>query len=133
MITSALKDKVLFFIVQNVEVGHGLEGNFSDFEHLGLTYAQFEALLRWFHNIGFIEIAIVDPNVIDIILLMPANDLYLKGGFVLQDELFRSNIEKLSLEVETLRQQLAPQKLDTVEKIAGIAGALFAGLALLPR
>ena len=66
-------------------------------------------------------------------MLIEIHDFANKGGFAIQDEIFKSNIEKLGFEIDHLRQQLGPQNLDTLNKLSAIAAALFGGLALLPK
>ena len=78
------------------------------------------------------EVAVGHDNT-NIIMCAELHDFAQKGGFVIQEEIFKANIEKLGFEIDNLRKQLAPDKLDTLNKISSIASALFGGLALLPK
>lgn len=61
---------------------------------------------------------------IRISMKVPAFDFYSHGGFVGQEELLRKNIEKLLLEIESLKPSM-PDKISTITSIAGnIATAL---------
>lgn len=133
-ITSVLKDKVLFHLRDNcpleqmvfVPTKELLAETETDFETL-------RAILYQFERFGFFKEVIVGHENTSIIMYLELHDFASKGGFAVQEEIFKANIEKLGLEIDELRKQLSPDKLDTVNKISTIAAALFAGLALLPR
>lgn len=61
------------------------------------------------------------------------HDFANKGGFAIQEEIFKANLDKLEFEIDLLRKQLSPDKLDSLNKISSIASALFGGLSLLPK
>ena len=60
-------------------------------------------------------------------------DLYNRGGFVVQEEILKTNIEKLGYELDSLKDQLSPYLVDKVEKIAKIASAITSVLSLFPK
>lgn len=64
---------------------------------------------------------------------MEANDFLLRGGFVAQEELLETNINKLLLEIDNLKKQLGPDQLETVNKLSSIASAVFSGLSLFSK
>lgn len=60
-------------------------------------------------------------------------DLYNRGGFVVQEEILKANIEKLGYELDSLKDQLSPSLVDKVEKITKIASAITGVLSLFPK
>ena len=89
--------------------------------------------MQYFGRINFLEELGINRKGFSLILLTEAHNFYLKGGFAIQEEIFKANIEKLGFEIDNLKKQLSPDKLDTLNKISFIASALFGGLALLPK
>ena len=89
--------------------------------------------MQYFGRINFLEELGINRKGFSLILLTEAHNFYLKGVFAIQEEIFKANIEKLGFEIDNLKKQLSPDKLDTLNKISFIASALFGGLALLPK
>ena len=133
-ITPAVKDKVLFHLRDNcpleqmvyVPTKELLADTETDFETL-------RAVLYQFERFGFFKEVGVGRESTSIIMYIELHDFANKGGFAIQEEIFKANIEKLGFEIDNLRKQLSPDKLDTLNKISSIASALFGGLALLPK
>ena len=133
-ITPAVKDKVLFHLRDNcpleqmvyVPTKELLAETETDFETL-------RAVLYQFERFGFFKEVGVGRESTSIIMYIELHDFANKGGFAIQEEIFKANIEKLGFEIDNLRKQLSPDKLDTLNKISSIASALFGGLALLPK
>ena len=133
-ITPAVKDKVLFHLRDNcpleqmvyVPTKELLAETETDFETL-------RAVLYQFERFGFFKEVGVGRESTSIIMYIELHDFANKGGFAIQEEIFKANIEKLCFEIDNLRKQLSPDKLDTLNKISSIASALFGGLALLPK
>ena len=133
-ITPAIKDKVLFHLrdsypleqLEYYKTKNILHDTETDFDTL-------RAVLRQFERFGFLEELGVGHENTCFILLADLHDFAHTGGFFVQEELFKGNIEKLGFEIDNLRKQLGPDHLDTVNKISSIASAIFGGLALLPK
>ncbi len=133
-ITPAVKDKVLFHLRDNcpleqmvyVPTKELLAETETDFQTL-------RAVLYQFERFGFFKEVGVGRESTSIIMYIELHDFANKGGFAIQEEIFKANIEKLGFEIDNLRKQLSPDKLDTLNKISSIASALFGGLALLPK
>jgi glutathionyl-hydroquinone reductase len=134
MITASTKDKILFYLCAEAKPEQLSSGKTADIlKELELDFDTFNAVMVQFQRFGFIEDLNLRHSDIHFILRTDANDFAEKGGFAIQDEIFKANIEKLGFEIDNLRKQLAPDKLDTLNKISSIASALFGGLALLPK
>lgn len=134
MITPAHKDKVLLYLCTNVppetEVGEDTTKVLSELE---LEFDIFNAIMIQFQRFGFIANLNLRRSYVSFRLLTEAHDYIYQGGFVIQEEIFLANFQKLELEIDNLKRQLSPDKLDTLNKLSGITSALFSGLALLPK
>ena len=134
IVTPTIKDKVLFELrdklpletFRYVDTKELMDSTETDFETL-------KAILYQFMKFGFLSEASVGRENSTIIVTADLHDYAHSGGFAVQEEIFKANIEKLGFEIENLRKQLGPDKLETVNKISSIAAAIFSGLALLPR
>ena len=134
MITASTKDKILFYLCTEAKPEQISSGKTEDIlEELRLDFDTFNAVMVQFQRFGFIEDLNLRCSDIHFILRTDANDYAQKGGFVVQEEIFSANLEKLQLEIENLKKQLGPNKLDTLSKISSIIQTLFTGLALLPK
>lgn len=133
-ISPGQKDKVLFHFRDNcpleqliyVPTKELLKDTQTDFETL-------RAILYQFERFGFFKEINVGNDNTSVIMYAELHDFAHKGGFAIQEEVFKSNVEKLGLEIDNLRKQLGPDKLDRLNKISSIASALFSGLSLLPK
>lgn len=133
-ITPSIKDKILFHLRDNYPLEQ--MAYYETKELLTATETDFDtlkAVLNQFERFGFLEELGVGHEHIAFILLADLHDFAHKGGFFLQEEIFKGNIEKLGFEIDNLRKQLGPDHLDTINKISSIASAIFTGLALFPK
>ena len=134
MITASTKDKILFYLCSEAVPEKLSSGKTADIlKELELDFDTFNAIMVQFQRFGFIEDLNLRHSDIHFILRTDSNDFSQKGGFVIQEEIFKANLDKLEFEIDVLRKQLSPDKLDTVNKISSIVSALFGGLALLPK
>jgi hypothetical protein len=133
-ITLAIKDIVLFHLRDNYPLEQLVYVTTKELLiHTETDFDTFRAVLRQFERFGFLEELGVEYENTCFILLADLHDFAYKGGFFVQEELFKGNIEKLGFEIDHLRKQLGPDHLDTMNKISSIASAIFSGLALLPK
>jgi|SRR6185312_12735403 len=133
-ITPSIKDKILFHLRDNYPLEQ--MSYYKTKEILTATetdFDTFKAILSQFERFGFLEELGVGHDHTGFILLADLHDFAHKGGFFLQEEIFKGNIEKLGFEIDHLRKQLGPDHLDTINKISSIASAIFSGLALFPK
>lgn len=100
---------------------------------LDLTFDEFNAIMKSFQRLGFIGELNLRRNVGFTVLQVEANDYYLRGGFAFQEDLLEKNIEKLLLEVDNLKKQLAPKHLETVNKISSISATILTGISLIKK
>lgn len=134
MITAAIKDKVLFFLCSNAIPEKMSEGETRNtLKELEIDFDTFNAIMTQFQRFDFIEDLNLRRMHMSFILRTEAHDFAEKGGFSIQDEIFRANIEKLGFEIDNLRKQLGPDKLDALSKLSSIFSAITGGLALWPK
>lgn len=134
MITSEIKDTVLFYICNQAIPEQVSSCTTPDLlKELNIDFNTFNAVMVQFQRFGFIEDLNLRHSYLSFILLTDAHDFAQKGGFAIQHEIFKANIEKLGFEIDNLKKQIAPDKLDTLNKISSIAAALFGGIALLSK
>lgn len=123
LVTPELKDKILKEFIDAGGVNLQLDIHETAKEY-DIDYEVLEIILDDFENHGFFEQMKMLGGNIRILMKVPAFDFYSHGGFVGQEELLRKNIEKLLLEIESLKPSM-PDKISTITSIAGnIATAL---------
>ncbi len=123
LVTPELKDKILkeFIDAGGVNLQLNIHETAKEYE---IDYEVLEIILDDFENSGFFEQMKMLGGNIRISMKVPAFDFYSRGGFVGLEELLKKNIEKLLLEIESLKPSM-PDKISTITSIAGnIATAL---------
>ena len=82
------------------------------------TFDELQAILMQFQRLGFVSdvnMRHLSPQIL-IVVYLEALEFYQKGGFQMQDEILRLNLEKLKLEVEQLSKDY-PEKALTFSSI----------------
>jgi hypothetical protein len=126
MIDCTVKDKVLNKIVKDSpELIFQFDSNDS-LELFGLHRNIVCSILDYFENNGLINQDKFLGGGIMIEILVPAHDIVSHGGFTAKEDLLTKNIEKLMLEIESLK----PSFPDKAEKFATIISGIAAGLGL---
>ena len=59
-----------------------------------------------------------------------AHELWQRGGFFVQEEILKNNINKLALEIDLLSKQLSPDLIDKAQKISSIGKNILSALNL---
>lgn len=134
MITPAIKDNVLKWLCLNLKPESLYTIDMEDLlKTANIDFDTLNSVLSYFERIGLIEELNSRRVAIHLIVRVEANDFLLRGGFVGQEELLETNIKKLLLEIDNLKKQLGPDKLETVNKLSSIASAVFSGLSLFGK
>jgi len=82
------------------------------------TFNELQAILMQFQRLGFVSdvnMRHLSPQIL-IVVYLEALEFHQKGGFQMQDEILRLNLEKLKLEVEQLSKDY-PEKALTFSSI----------------
>ncbi len=131
-ITPFIKDKVLDYLIKETQEDRVYFIYTSDaINELGIDYHTLDAIFSFFNRINITNEASLNNATIKYYLnIAEAHQLKSENGFVGRDILSKAQFEKLLTELEVLQKELAPDRLDTVNKLAGTASAIFAYLAL---
>lgn len=131
IITPQLKDQVLGYLckycIPDRSATHSTK---FIIDSLSCSFDTFNACMQQFRRMKLISDLNLRQDYCDFILLSESHDIMRRGGFVCQEEILLTNLNKLLSEVEILRKELEPNKLDTANKVAGIASALSAAIGL---
>lgn len=134
IITAHIKDNILFYLCNDWPLEHIIYRNTSEIlEKTDTDFETLNAVLNQFERFGFLEELGVGQTHTTLILLIESHDFYSKGGFVIQQEIYQSNFDKLAYEIEYLKKELGPDHLDSLTKISTIVGTLLTAAAMLPR
>jgi hypothetical protein len=126
MITCDLKDKILF---QVVEAGMTQDIDIHDAEKdFGIDSITYEAILDQFERFGFIKQMKFLGGGIRLEVSVNAHDFVRRGGFLVQEEILKGNIEKLGWEIDKLSREISPDKLGTIQKITTIGNNILSAL-----
>ncbi len=132
MITSELKDKVLGYICANCPLERLVSEKTSTvLKELDLEFDTFNGIMSLFSRYGFVNHLDVREYIVSFSLKAEAHDYLQQGGFMVQEEIFKTNIQRLGYEIEVLQKAILPDNIESVNKIASIAGNLLNGLTFL--
>jgi hypothetical protein len=127
MIDCSTKDRILNKIVnESPEMTFGFDSEDS-LEIFGFNAELVGSVLDYFEDIGLVDQDKFLDGEIMLEILIPAHDLVTRGGFTAKEDLLTKNIEKLLVEIESLKP-LIPEKIET---ISTLASEIKAGLSLL--
>jgi hypothetical protein len=126
MIDCSTKDRILNKIVnESPEMTFGFDSEDS-LEIFGFNAELVGSVLDYFEDIGLVDQDKFLDGEIMLEILIPAHDLVTRGGFTAKEDLLTKNIEKLLVEIESLKP-LIPEKIET---ISTLASEIKAGLSL---
>ena len=127
-ITPQLKDKVLIELIAR------FNGRTFDFNYQSManTFDCQPFLLRLiidqFHDLGLIKRTCLGSSAA-VSVLASAYDLHHRGGFAVQEEILKANIEKLSRELDLLSSQLSPSLSQKSSELAGLAANILTAIS----
>jgi len=120
-----MKDRVLKYLCKNQPFEEYRNVDLSDLIlSTDIKSTDVKAIFTYFKRLGFISDLNSTFYSSSFVLHIEANDFLSRGGFFVQEELLKKNIEKLLLEIESLKPSV-PEKVATLTTIAaGITTAL---------
>lgn len=130
LITSEMKDKMLAFLLAPESNRFTITFNDSCEEELGMKIDSAMMILKDFHNKGIIKAWFFKPDCVKITVNVLAHDIWAKGGYTVQQEILKANIEKLDLQLQLLAHQLGTDYLEAANKIASIGSVILSALPL---
>ena len=126
MIDCKTKDQILFKIVnESPQMTFAFDSEDS-MEIFGFDPELVGSVLDYFEHIELIDQDKFLGGEIMLEILIPAHDLVSRGGFTAKEDLLTKNIEKLLVEIESLKP-LIPEKIET---ISNLVSDIKAGLSL---
>ena len=129
IITPQIKDLVLADILSAEEPSFIFNYQDSKNEY-GISPAYINIILDQFVELGLIKLTYLIGSKAKITIQAKAMDLHRHGGFTVEEELLKGNIEKLGLELDVLSKQLSPNYTEKATQIPQIASMVMQGLTL---
>jgi len=130
MINSYTKDEIIGWLIKKFETTPQIQTR-----EISSAYNIPDKFVRMFlkqlHNLQMLNYSEMGMGYV---LLQPAMELYdfhSKGGFTVQDELLKKNIEKLYLEIENLKPHFS-EKAELFANLSTIGATIFSALKFLP-
>lgn len=134
IVTPEIKDKVLFYLCSSYPLEEFLYVQTPVLtKETETEFNNLSAILRQFEKMNFLRDLAVGEMSCNFRLNVELHDFAQKAGFIVREQVFEANINKLLLEVDNLKKELSPDKLEITNKISAIAAAIFAGLGLLHK
>jgi hypothetical protein len=131
-IDAALKDKVLRFLKTHADPELPCRMTTETMLLMLETDSKsLQAILIYFDRQGFIHSLVYHHLITKFHFTINGLTFINYGGFVAQEIKFRAEVEKLLIEVETLRASLEPNQLETANKMSAIASAVFSAFQLI--
>jgi hypothetical protein len=120
MITPEMKDRVLRALVFNAPLEKLLDIETEQLtKNIDVPSNYIEAILKQMERMGFVS-EVSTRDGIDIICHIELHDFYRKGGFVAQEAIMQTQLEKMHTELLVLQKELEPDHLDKANKLSGI-------------
>ena len=123
MITPKIKDEILSSFI---ECGMSCETNiYNECEEFQLTHQEYAAVVSQLEEMNLLKTNRCMDGTIFIFLTANAHDFFNRGGFAVQEEILKANINKLGLELETLSKELEPKFAEKAARITVIANNIL--------
>lgn len=133
-ITYKEKDKVLFYLCENLMPEKYQQFSLYDFCSTTEMKAQtLDVILSYFQRIGLIKSFNLRYSCpfVAIIIHTECFDIFNRGGFTVQENMLQKEVEKLLLEIESLKPTLGNkiEQISTIgNNIAGIVNGFLLGI-----
>lgn len=128
IITPKLKDELLAELISEGTMNVQDDIYFYA-RKLNTTPDIIEAVLDQFEEIGLLTQIKCKDGIIGIRLNAKSHDFYNHGGFTVQEEMLKANIQKLSNELDLLAKQLSPNFLEKARSISAIGANILTALS----
>lgn len=88
-------------------------------------------ILDQLERMGFLKQTKCMGGYVLVNLTIDAFDFINRGGFLVQEELLKANIQKLGLEIDLLCKELSPNLLEKAHKISAIGASIASALKIM--
>lgn len=129
LITPAVKDEILSFLVANYDLNALYPRcDLKPLLKVVESKSNLQAIFKQFERLGLINHGTVSSQCYSVSVNIEAHDFLSRGGFVVQEEILKANINKLGLELENLSKELEPKNAEKASLIAAIAANIATAL-----
>ena len=116
MITPEIKDEILGqFISSGMRFTINLKMHCHNFN---IPFDEFDAILRQFEKLNLLKAQRYIGGTAHITLNAEAHDFFNRGGFAVQEEILKANLNKLGLEL--LSKELGPKYLEKASTLTSL-------------
>lgn len=130
MLTSEMKDKLLDWLVKQGELETSLTVRSEDLmRETGLTENQLHSLFNQLLDRGYLRDYGFYFGTFQWMARLELHDFWQKGGYLFQEQQWRTEASKMQLEIDLLLNQLGPDKLDIANKISGVVSGFTSAIA----
>jgi len=130
MINSYTKDEIIGWLINRLEKANQFRS-----KEIANAFNVNERFVRLYlvqlHKMQIIEYSEISDGYVMVHPTMELYDFHSKGGFTVQDELLKKNIEKLYLEIEKLKPHFS-EKAELFANLSTIGTAIISALKFLP-
>lgn len=120
------KDKILYELLNKEENGFYFE--YKNVPDLNISMVQFEKVMIELEDMGMLKIEGY-KNGGKIYLNSKLDTFYRYGEFKMQDQMLSNDLERLKLELESLKKTVEPPVSEKVKTITEIAASITSALA----
>ncbi len=130
MINSYTKDEIIGWLINKLEKSAQFRSKeIADAFNVNDRFVRL--YLVQLHKMQLIEYSEMSAGHVMVHPTMELYDFHRKGGFTVQDELLKKNIEKIYLEIENLKPHFS-EKAELFANISTIGTAIISALKFLP-
>lgn len=120
MVTIEKKDIIVSHVIAKEE--SLTEVYAGDLTQDKITYDECDMILRQLENMGLLNIQARFSNPLGFVLAVNAglHEFHSRGGFKAQELILMTKLEKLDAEIQLLRLQLEPDKVEQLNKVVSL-------------
>lgn len=98
----------------------------DDLRDDGITYNECDMILRQLEKMGLIDIKrrCSNPCGFDLAINSALHDFSARGAFAAQELILSTQLERLDIEIQLMKSQLTPDKLEQFSKVFSIFGSV---------
>lgn len=130
MVTPRLKDELLNLLCSNLSYENLYNVPKQELATIA-SENEIAGMLAQFNRMGLISDFSRNSSTYSISICMEASDFISRGGFEMQEEILKSNIEKLNNEIKLLSKELEPKMLEKAHLIASIGTSILNCVGLI--
>lgn len=132
MINSYTKDEIIKWLIASFETTPQIQVSSRELaSYFDIGDDMIRLYLKQLHRMQLIDYSELGAGHIMLMPHMELYDFHIRGGFTVQDELLKKNIEKLHLEIEKLKPHFG-EKAGMFANLSTIGNTILSALKFLP-